>query len=330
MSIPVERCIVSRDLTEPRLSPDGRCDRVRDGVGGRRGADDRHRSTARRFVSSPPIRRRDPGEGSAVDVGAGAPTGRRVIYAAVDGDLWLQPVPTAAVRRLTEHGPERTAAAPATLSGREPCRLRRRRGRGVGDSTRRRRDRNGSTTAPPTSCFDPCPTPGRQRCVVAGVERARHAVGRVANPAVTFDRRAVSTSARPPASIQQIRFMPDGTMVCLRDDTGWLNLWLGDGPLVDEPFEHGGPTWGHGPAVVRRLSRRWPSRVHPQRARLRPAVCRRRRQPARSAKLLAACTVSCRGRAAGWPRCDRVRAHRRRWSSTTTPPGSATSSRSGR
>jgi Tol biopolymer transport system component len=24
MSIPVERCIVSRDLTEPRLSPDGR------------------------------------------------------------------------------------------------------------------------------------------------------------------------------------------------------------------------------------------------------------------------------------------------------------------
>jgi hypothetical protein len=25
MSIPVERCIVSRDLTEPRLAPDGRC-----------------------------------------------------------------------------------------------------------------------------------------------------------------------------------------------------------------------------------------------------------------------------------------------------------------
>jgi dipeptidyl aminopeptidase/acylaminoacyl peptidase len=34
--------------------------------------------------------------------------------------------------------------------------------------------------------------------------------------------------------------------VCLRDDRGWLNLWLADSPLVDEPVEHGGPTWGMG------------------------------------------------------------------------------------
>ncbi|MDP9464398.1 MAG: prolyl oligopeptidase family serine peptidase, partial [Actinomycetota bacterium] len=38
----------------------------------------------------------------------------------------------------------------------------------------------------------------------------------------------------------------DGTAVCLRADTGWLNVWLDDSPLIDEPFEHGGPTWGMG------------------------------------------------------------------------------------
>ena len=32
----------------------------------------------------------------------------------------------------------------------------------------------------------------------------------------------------------------------MRDDSGWLNVWLGDEPLVDEPFEHAGPTWGTG------------------------------------------------------------------------------------
>ncbi len=40
--------------------------------------------------------------------------------------------------------------------------------------------------------------------------------------------------------------MPDGTEICVRDDTGWLNVWVGDEPLVDEPFEHAGPMWGMG------------------------------------------------------------------------------------
>ena len=32
----------------------------------------------------------------------------------------------------------------------------------------------------------------------------------------------------------------------VRDDTGWLNVWVDDRPLVDEPFEHAGPSWGMG------------------------------------------------------------------------------------
>ena len=67
---------------------------------------------------------------------------------------------------------------------------------------------------------------------------------------VTFDGargavsgRAVSVGA---GAVHQPRAMPDGTIITVRDDTGWLNVWVGDRPLVDEPFEHAGPSWGMG------------------------------------------------------------------------------------
>jgi dipeptidyl aminopeptidase/acylaminoacyl peptidase len=43
-----------------------------------------------------------------------------------------------------------------------------------------------------------------------------------------------------------MRNMPDGSGICVRDDTGWLNLWHGDGPLVAEPIEHAEPSWSMG------------------------------------------------------------------------------------
>ena len=94
------------------------------------------------------------------------------------------------------------------------------------DSTTARRC--DSTTAPPTSCST----------------RARLADGsgvwwQAWNvPDMPWDASRIQTAdvrsnrcrtrSDPPAAVQQIRFMPDGTVVCLRDDTGWLNLWLGD------------------------------------------------------------------------------------------------------
>src|SRR5688500_11702935 len=42
-------------------------------------------------------------------------------------------------------------------------------------------------------------------------------------------------------AVQQPRWSPDGRLAYLSDRTGFLNLWL-----LDEPFEHGGPTWGPG------------------------------------------------------------------------------------
>ena len=56
-------------------------------------------------------------------------------------------------------------------------------------------------------------------------------------------------------SVQEPRWAPDGSALAfLSDATGWCNLWVAgpDGaaarPLVEEPFEHGGPAWGAGAA----------------------------------------------------------------------------------
>jgi len=52
--------------------------------------------------------------------------------------------------------------------------------------------------------------------------------------------------------VQQPRFSPDGRFLAyLSDEGGWLNLVVlelatGATTVLDEPFEHGGPTWGPG------------------------------------------------------------------------------------
>ncbi|HVL92781.1 MAG TPA: prolyl oligopeptidase family serine peptidase [Acidimicrobiales bacterium] len=60
-------------------------------------------------------------------------------------------------------------------------------------------------------------------------------------------------AGRPGVSVQQPRFSPDGRRLgWLSDEGGWLTVHVAgaDGrdprPLVDEAFEHGGPTWGPG------------------------------------------------------------------------------------
>ncbi|HVM05213.1 MAG TPA: hypothetical protein VM242_08575, partial [Acidimicrobiales bacterium] len=56
-------------------------------------------------------------------------------------------------------------------------------------------------------------------------------------------------------AVHEPRWAPDGSALAfLSDATGWCNLWVAapDGssprPLVDEPYEHGGPAWGPGAA----------------------------------------------------------------------------------
>ena len=46
--------------------------------------------------------------------------------------------------------------------------------------------------------------------------------------------------------MSQPRSLPDGRLTSVRDDHGWLNVWLDDQVLIPEAYEHAGPTWGSG------------------------------------------------------------------------------------
>jgi dipeptidyl aminopeptidase/acylaminoacyl peptidase len=48
------------------------------------------------------------------------------------------------------------------------------------------------------------------------------------------------------AATQQPRLDAAGRRWCVSDTSGWLNVTCDDRPLVPEPFEHAGPTWGPG------------------------------------------------------------------------------------
>ncbi len=243
MAIAVERCIVSRDLTEPRLSPDGRSVVYAMSAGGV-GAliiDTLDGSPVRQLTAYPPPR---PGRGFGGGCWCWTADGSAVVYAAVDGELWLQPVPTGSVRQLTRHGPDRTAAA-ATVGadgGRvvyvvDECEVWATR---LDDGSHERLDRGTADFV-----FDPCVSPDGSS-VLWQAWNAPDMPWDSARVQRTSVGRTGIDEHQPAASIQQVRFMPDGTIVCLRDDAAWLNLWLDDFPLVDEPFEHGGPTWGMG------------------------------------------------------------------------------------
>ncbi|HEY4330965.1 MAG TPA: hypothetical protein VGM78_00280, partial [Ilumatobacteraceae bacterium] len=238
-----ERCIGARDLTEPRLSPDGTMLVYAVGVAGSAALSlSMLDGTALRQLTSYPQLRAGRGLG-----GGGwcwLPDSTGVVFAAADGNLWLQPVPGGQVRRLTDNGPDRSAQAPAVSPDgghvvyvidqlsvwMQP----------VSGGVARRLD-DGSADF----CFDPVVSPdGTQVTWQAwnvpdmawDHSRLQHCVlasGELHNDV-------------PPGAVQQPGMLADGTRVCVRDDTGWNIVWLGDGPLVDEPFEHADPTWGLG------------------------------------------------------------------------------------
>jgi dipeptidyl aminopeptidase/acylaminoacyl peptidase len=57
---------------------------------------------------------------------------------------------------------------------------------------------------------------------------------------------AVERLTTADVQMQQPRFTPDGRLLRLSDASGWLNVWADSAPVVAEPHEHGGPTWGPG------------------------------------------------------------------------------------
>ncbi len=243
MSIPVERCIVSRDITEPRLAPDGRSIVYAMAAGGSAALMiDRLDGTPVRQLSSypPPSTGRGLGGGCWCWSGEGT----AVVYAARDGSLWLQPVPTGAVRPLTRHGPERVASAPAmTVAGGQVVYVLDEAEIWMTDADTGASMRLDDGTA--DFVFDPCWSDDGESVLWQAWN-----VPDMPWDGARVQRVEVQTMTRSEwcadGAVQQPRLLADGTSICVRDDTGWLNVWVGDAPLVDEPFEHGGPTWGMG------------------------------------------------------------------------------------
>lgn len=244
MEISVGMCLAGRELTEPRPSPDG----TTVGFVVRWGS-----STAictvpvsggpeRVVTTEPPPA---PGRGFGGGCFDWMPDGSGIVYCGRDGDLWLQPMPGGPARRVSDVAEQRAVQAPviapdgsfvmAVIDQAELWRWFLDRDRPP--------ERLDDGTA--DFVFDPSVTPcgSTASWVVWNVPDMPWDAARVRR--LVFDG-MVADEFRSGGSIQQARSMPDGTTISVRDDTGWLNVWLGDRPLVDEPFEHAGPTWGMG------------------------------------------------------------------------------------
>jgi dipeptidyl aminopeptidase/acylaminoacyl peptidase len=251
-AIPVAWCVGGRDVSEPRLHPDGTAIAwavaeqgdtaiVLHAFADASAADDPREPRVRRLTTGPAPR---VGRGLGGGCWCWSSDATALVYAAVDGNLWWQPLDDQPARQLTDHGPDRVAQAPsATADGAgvvyvvdqsEVWHL------ALVDGTARRLD-DGSADF----CFDPQTMPCGRGAVWLAWNVPDMPWDRARVMRATFDG-AVADGFAPVHSVQQPRFLPDGRGICVRDDHGWNNVWVDDAPLIDEGVEHAGPTWGLG------------------------------------------------------------------------------------
>ena len=264
MVISPEMCVSGRDLTEPRPSPDGSLVAVVVRWGGSAGivVVPIDGGPERLVTTLPPP---SPGRGLGGGCHAWLPDGSGLVYAS-GGGLWRQSVGQmprertpdddrlagAGPVRVTHHGDDASVRAPAVAPD--------------GGSVVYTLDEAQVWLAPlhgsglplriddgaADFCFDPHvatrPDGGRtvrwQAWSVPDMPwDAAHVEIAHLDPTGEVTARE---ARRGSGAIQQPATLPDGRAIEVRDDPGWLNVWVDDGPLVDEPFEHAGPTWGPG------------------------------------------------------------------------------------
>jgi dipeptidyl aminopeptidase/acylaminoacyl peptidase len=234
--IAAERCIASRELSEPRLAPDGE-----------------HLLYVRSNQSAAVLvvhslvhgHLRTLGEVPGVRAGRGmgggawcfSADGRRVVHVGADGNLWSQSLDGGHSRQLTDQGSDRGASTPvASLDGRlvaftvDTAEVH------VLDleASRTRRVDDGADDF----VLDPSwTTDGWLRWVGWSVPDMPwdHTVERGWHP------NGERHSLDHPTAVHQIR----GEW-SVSDELGFVNLWWQRGPFLSEPFEHAGPTWGPG------------------------------------------------------------------------------------
>lgn len=244
--LPLELVLSGREITEPRLSPDGTTVAFVHRAGS---------TTAISVVGvEPPVPERlvtfgpepVPGRGAGGGCFDWSTDSSGLVYCGSDGELWE--ITGARLRRLTSH--ERTAQAPVAAAGfvvhvldhAEVWLVE------LASGAARRLDDGRHEF-----CVDPSVSPG------AGLDDATVSWVGWSPPAMPWDAaervdariadgRVVAITAWRPdgASVQQARFAPDGAPTCVHDGTGWLNVEVDGRTVGAEAVEHARPTWGMG------------------------------------------------------------------------------------
>lgn len=248
LEIPVDWCLEGRDLTEPRISPDGtevamvvRWQRataiVLVPVGG----------GPERLLTTAPAPA--PGRGMGGGCYDWLADSSGVVYVGTDGELWCQPL-AGAPRQLTDL--ERSCRAPsASPDGRfvvvivdeaevwqVPL------GGDVGRPANMIRLDDGGDEF----CFDPSVSGDSHR--VAWTAWSPPSMPWDAAHTVTAPTGSSAAGVRrwrpSGASVQQPRWCADGSLSCVHDATGWMNVYVDRVPVAAEEVEQAGPTWGMG------------------------------------------------------------------------------------
>jgi dipeptidyl aminopeptidase/acylaminoacyl peptidase len=247
--IPLSLARAGRDVTEPRVSPDG----VFVGFVQRSGG---NASINRVPLVVDLVERQltfgpSPAPGRGLGGGCFAWIEREgsassIVYAAVDGELWWQD--GIRLQRLTAHG--RSVRAPAVAehpfdTGHQTLAY-------VVDEAevwtvdleteRCERIDDGRHDF----CFDPSISPDER--IVSWQAWSPPDMPWDSSIRVDYDRQIGSIEEWRVAdgAIQQPRFMPSGEPIHVHDASGWLNVYIGNRPVVSEPLDHAGPTWAMG------------------------------------------------------------------------------------
>ncbi len=241
-AIDAVRCITTRDLSEPRLMQAGRA--IAYGVS----EADASWLQVHPLDGSPPVRLAETtglrtGRGMGGGGWCATPNEAAVVYVGGDGNLWLQSLDGAPAHQMTDHGPDRSAVAPVvSADGANVAYLVDLAEVRVVEIDTRRTTRVDDAGA--DFVIDPVWSPAGDLCWVEwdvpDMPWDRTRIARVQRSSGEQDRLA------PTGAVQQVRFLADGTMTCVDDVGGWLNVRVGDRPVVVEAFEHAGPTWGPG------------------------------------------------------------------------------------